>query len=253
MKKKDNRLIYIIGINCEVGMILNKEFRKIGFRVDGCSSKINSKFNFHNNFTKIDKKILKKIKLAKIIIILSWIRCVNTIKDQKKNTDLALKISNILNKYANARKFFISTAIAKNNPESFYGKSKKYLAEFYKKNDIIPIYMGTLLYNGKTKQEKFWRNISNYKIKILFPAQEEIFFTPANKLIQYIINENKINISEKKNLNHYIKSISNNNYIFEFNFPFLFFKYIYNFFRIIRFIPRHIDALATVLNKSFKN
>ena len=200
MKKKDNQLIYIIGINCEVGKILNKKFREVGYRVDGCSSKINRGYDFHNNFIKIDKKILKKIASAKIVIILSWVRCFNAMKDQKKNTDLALKIANILNKYTDARKFFISTAIAKNNPVSFYGKSKKYVAEFYKKKGIIPIYMGTLFDNGKTKQEKFWRRISNYKIKIQFPVHEEIFLTPANKLIQCIINDNNVNISEKKKI-----------------------------------------------------
>lgn len=84
MKKKDNQLIYIIGINCEVGKILNKKFRKAGYRVDGCSSKINSGYDFHNNFIKIDKKILKKIASAKIVIILSWVRCFNAMKDQKK-------------------------------------------------------------------------------------------------------------------------------------------------------------------------
>jgi hypothetical protein len=253
MKKKNNQLIYIIGINCEVGKILNKKFREAGYRVDGCSSKINGAYDYHNNFINIDKKILEKIRLAKIVIILSWVRCFNAMNDRKKNTDLAFKIANILNKYTDARKFFNSTAIAKNNPVSFYGKSKKYVAEFYKKKGIIPIYMGTLLDNGKTKQEKFWRRISNYKIKIQFPVHEEIFLTSANKLIQYIINKNNLNISEKKKLNHYIKSVSSNNHILKFNFPFLLFKYIYNFFWIVRFVPRHIDAFATVLNKTFKN
>ena len=69
MKKKDNQLIYIIGINCEVGKILNKKFREAGYRVDGCSSKINSGYDFFKFSSFISLQINFKISTCMLLII----------------------------------------------------------------------------------------------------------------------------------------------------------------------------------------